>query len=309
MLSPSLDRVSLRNPVFISDLHLCSARPRTVAAFHALLRSLEQTGRPDLVILGDLFEFWAGDDTLAAAGAAAAAEDDAISARVAQQLKTYAQQGGRVFVMHGNRDLLLGTAFCEASGAQRLADPCIASFDGAALSLGTVMLSHGDAYCTLDLPYQAFRQQARNPQFQAMFLTRSLTERRAMLGQARKDRPPQTSWTSPPKPWRQPCVRRECRNSSTATRTARPGTTSRSTVRRHGAGYCPTGTWTPNRRVVVACMCRTAGWAPSTSVPDPPARRRQDGGRAAAPAVRQVCRANPGTRCRQVPRGDHGNGG
>ena len=187
VLSPSLDRVSLRNPVFISDLHLCSARPRTVAAFHALLRSLEQTGLPDLVILGDLFEFWAGDDTLAAAGAAAAAEDDAISARVAQQLKTYAQQGGRVFVMHGNRDLLLGTAFCEASGAQRLADPCIASFDGAALSLGTVMLSHGDAYCTLDLPYQAFRQQARNPQFQAMFLTRSLTERRAMLGQARKD--------------------------------------------------------------------------------------------------------------------------
>jgi UDP-2,3-diacylglucosamine hydrolase len=187
VLSSSLDRVALRDPVFISDLHLCSARPRSVAGFAALLRSLEQTNLPDLVILGDLFEFWVGDDTLAVAASESAAADDAMSADIAQKLRRYVQQGGRVYLMHGNRDLLLGSAFCEASGAQRLADPCIASFEGASQGLGTVMLSHGDAYCTLDLPYQAFRSQARNPQFQAMFLTRPLPERRAMLGQARKD--------------------------------------------------------------------------------------------------------------------------
>jgi UDP-2,3-diacylglucosamine hydrolase len=182
--SPALSTVTLRDPVFISDLHLCAARPRTVAGFHALLDGLAQTGLPDLVILGDLFEFWAGDDTLVPS--ATAQDDDAISIRAAAALRAYGERGGRVFVMHGNRDLLLGRAFCQASGAQRLQDPCVATFEGNAATLGMVLLSHGDAYCTLDTAYQAFRQQARQPQFQAMFLSRSLPERRAVLGQARQ---------------------------------------------------------------------------------------------------------------------------
>lgn len=181
--SPALKNVSLRDPVFISDLHLCAARPRTVAAFHALLDGLAQTGLPDLVILGDLFEFWPGDDTLAQAHFSEA--DDAVSARVAKALAAYVQRGGRVLIMHGNRDLLLGKDFCQASGAKRLHDPCLAYLEGEAANLGPVLLSHGDAYCTLDTAYQAFRQQARSPQFQAMFLARNLPERRALLGQAR----------------------------------------------------------------------------------------------------------------------------
>jgi UDP-2,3-diacylglucosamine hydrolase len=86
--------------------------------------------------------------------------------------------------MRGNRDVLLGEGFLAASGAQLLGDPCLAR-------LGTgntrdVVLAHGDAYCTLDTAYQAFRKQARDPKFQAGFLQHPLAQRRAMIGQGRE---------------------------------------------------------------------------------------------------------------------------
>jgi UDP-2,3-diacylglucosamine hydrolase len=104
---------------------------------------------------------------------------------VAQALRRLAEGGMPVYLMHGNRDLLLGVQFLQASGAQLLADPCVALV-GAGQGQGLeLLLSHGDAYCTLDLPYQAFRRQAREPMFQAAFLARPLEQRRALLGQAR----------------------------------------------------------------------------------------------------------------------------
>jgi UDP-2,3-diacylglucosamine hydrolase len=196
-LVPGLDRVDLRAPVFISDLHLCARRPLTRQRFLALLEEIAGKAA-ELVILGDLFEFWAGDDTLLAPagtgrpGASGPADegdeagraDDAVGREVAQALHRLGARGTAVYLMHGNRDLLLGGQFLQASGAQLLRDPAVARIGPGAAPL-TALLAHGDAYCTLDVPYQAFRRQARNAQFQAGFLARPLEERRQLIGQAR----------------------------------------------------------------------------------------------------------------------------
>lgn len=180
-LAQRVDRVALRAPVFISDLHLSTQRPDTVARFLAFLGALPPA-TAELVILGDLFEFWAGDDALGGSD-----PDDALGATVAQSLADLAGRGIAVYLMHGNRDLLLGEAFLARSRAQLLADPAVAMVGGAtgAGEPLALLLSHGDAWCTLDLPYQAFRRQARDAAFQAGFLHQPLAQRRALIGQAR----------------------------------------------------------------------------------------------------------------------------
>ena len=180
-----IDHLSLQGPVFISDLHLTAHRPRTLQRF---LDFIDQLAAPvkELVILGDLFEFWAGDDALDGADA-----DDAAGATVTQALAAVVDRGIAVYLMHGNRDLLLGGSFLARSRAQLLADPCLALLGGGSGDSAapgepvSVLLAHGDAYCTLDLPYQAFRRQARDPAFQAGFLRQPLAQRRALIGQAR----------------------------------------------------------------------------------------------------------------------------
>ncbi len=162
------DRIALVDPVFISDLHLNAAQPATRAAFARFCAEVAPAHK-ELVILGDLFEFWAGDD-----------DPDAVGAEVATALAALADRGVRVYLMHGNRDLLLGSAFCERARATLLADPTLAMIDGQG-----VLLSHGDAYCTLDTEYMAFRRKARKPLFQTVFLAKSLAERRKVIGAAR----------------------------------------------------------------------------------------------------------------------------
>jgi UDP-2,3-diacylglucosamine hydrolase len=176
----SIERLALQAPMFVSDLHLDSTRPRTVERFLGLLGRIDRQGG-ELLILGDLFEVWPGDDSL---------EQDPTHARIGRDiawaLRDLAAHGTQVFLMHGNRDLLLGEGFLRASGARLLADPCLALSVGTSAPAVPILLSHGDAYCTLDLPYQTFRRQARDAQFQAAFLARPLPERRVMLGQARQ---------------------------------------------------------------------------------------------------------------------------
>lgn len=171
-------QVDLRAPAFISDLHLCAQRPATLGRFLAWLDTLPGQAA-ELVILGDLFEYWAGDDTLDASAA-----DDGVGAAVADALAALGGRGVALYVMHGNRDLLLGGAFLARSGAQLLADPALARV-GSGAQAQTWLLAHGDAYCTRDLPYQAFRRQARDAAFQAGFLAQPLAQRRALIGQAR----------------------------------------------------------------------------------------------------------------------------
>jgi UDP-2,3-diacylglucosamine hydrolase len=167
-LAVQSDAVALTAPVFISDLHLNAAQPSTRAAFDRFVADIAPRFA-ELVILGDLFEYWAGDD-----------DADPLGGQVAAQLRSLAARGPRVYLMHGNRDLLLGRAFCEAAGATLLADPTVATINGE-----RVLLSHGDAWCTRDLPYMAFRAQARSPAFQQQFLAQPLAARTAFTGQAR----------------------------------------------------------------------------------------------------------------------------
>jgi UDP-2,3-diacylglucosamine hydrolase len=171
-LAAQADRISLSAPVFISDLHLNAAQPATLAAFSRFVRDVAPQFA-ELVILGDLFEFWAGDDGLGDVG-------DAVGREVAEALRSAADRGLRIFVMHGNRDLLLGRDFCAAAGATLLGDPTVATIGDE-----RVLLAHGDAWCTQDIEYMKFRAQARHPAFQAQFLGQPLAARRAFIGQAR----------------------------------------------------------------------------------------------------------------------------
>lgn len=168
-LAADIDAVVLRDPVFVSDLHLSEAQPATLARFLRFAREVAAT-HGELVILGDLFEYWAGDDDL----------ESGIGRPVADALRALAEQGVAVFVMHGNRDLLLGRGFAQAVRATLLADPTRAS-----LPDGAVLLAHGDTYCTRDADYQRFRAQVRDPDWQRGFLSQTLAERRAYIGAAR----------------------------------------------------------------------------------------------------------------------------
>jgi len=157
----------LLDPIVISDLHLTEHRPRTVERFLRFVRE-DATKHPELVVLGDLFEFWIGDDAGASAGPVIAVLAEA------------ARAGCRILLMHGNRDLLLGRDFARATGGRLLADPIAVDVAGI-----RTLLAHGDAWCTRDVPYQRFRAMVRQPAFQHEFLAKPVAERVAVARAAR----------------------------------------------------------------------------------------------------------------------------
>lgn len=152
---------------FISDLHLDPSRPRVSAALEDFLLAHYDCER--LYILGDLFEAWVGDD-----------DDSHLSLATAKMLRGFSAAGPELYIMVGNRDFLLGEAFCAAVGASLLPDPTVIDLYGT-----PVLLMHGDSLCTGDGEYQAFRRMARDPDWQAELLGRSLEERRALASQLR----------------------------------------------------------------------------------------------------------------------------
>ena len=165
--------------LLISDLHLHPGAPEVSEGF---LRWLE--ARADdceaLYILGDLFEAWIGDDLLDLVGVDPTGNAD-LATRVARALKQLADNGTTLYLMHGNRDFLLGSRFAEAAGATLLPDPSVVPLGGE-----PVLLMHGDSLCTRDDAYQAFRGQARDPQWQAQVLSMPLQERIALARQLRE---------------------------------------------------------------------------------------------------------------------------
>jgi UDP-2,3-diacylglucosamine hydrolase len=167
-----LPRVELRDPLFISDLHLNEGAPATLARFLRFCEA-EAAAHAELLILGDLFEYWIGDDALDDEG-------DAVSRTVAGALRALGEHGVRVYVMHGNRDLLLGAGFLRATGARLLADPAVASINGR-----EVLLAHGDAWCTQDAEYMRFRSMVRQEATQRQFLAGPRAARLAFMGAAR----------------------------------------------------------------------------------------------------------------------------
>lgn len=155
--------------LFVSDLHLTDSRPQANERFIAFV---ERTARAAdaLYVLGDLFEYWIGDDDLG----------EPFNAVMAGFFRSLTSGGVAVHVMHGNRDFLLGERFCAATGAALLDDPAV-------VPLGEpTLLMHGDTLCTDDLDYQAWRRTARSPEWQREFLSRPVEERRRVVGGLRE---------------------------------------------------------------------------------------------------------------------------
>ena len=156
--------------LFISDLHLTEERPEATERFIAFLEDKARAAEA-LYILGDFFEYWIGDDDLG----------EPFNAVVAGLLADLTRRGVPVYLMHGNRDFLIGERFCAATGARLLQDPVVQTIQGE-----KTLLVHGDTLCTDDLDYQAWRRKARDPAFQADFLAKPLPERRRAVGQMRE---------------------------------------------------------------------------------------------------------------------------
>lgn len=155
--------------LFISDLHLHPERPHLTRAFFHFLHTRAQ-GAQALYILGDFFDAWIGDD-----------DDTPLNAEVAAELKSLSNAGTRIFLMHGNRDFLLGETFAASAGAELLADGSVID-----LYSTPTLLMHGDSLCTGDKDYIAFRQQVRSPQWQQQILAQPLAARRALAAQLRE---------------------------------------------------------------------------------------------------------------------------
>lgn len=153
---------------FVSDLHLDAERPAVTELFLRFLRG-EARQAEALYILGDLFEAWVGDD-----------ETCEPAPEVRAALRELTQSGVPVYFMRGNRDFLVGPRFAEETGATLLPDPAVVSLHGE-----PTLLMHGDLLCTDDRAYQAFRNQVRDPHWQAQFLAQTLPTRQAFAQQAR----------------------------------------------------------------------------------------------------------------------------
>ena len=124
-----------------------------------------------LYILGDFFEYWAGDDDI----------DDPFNRSIIDAISALAATSVKVFLMHGNRDFLIGEKFCAASGVTLLRDPTLIDLNGT-----RTLLLHGDTLCTDDIEYQQFRRQVRDSKWQQNFLSQPLAQRKAIIEDLRR---------------------------------------------------------------------------------------------------------------------------
>jgi UDP-2,3-diacylglucosamine hydrolase len=156
--------------LFISDLHLQAEMPATTAAFLRFLKQHAMHAKR-LYLLGDIFEYWAGDDDLSSP----------FPQQIAEALRHVSDAGVELFWIAGNRDFLVSEAFAAATKATLLSDPHVFEFAGK-----RYVITHGDALCTDDITYQQFRAQVRQPVWQAGFLAKPLAERKAIILALRK---------------------------------------------------------------------------------------------------------------------------
>lgn len=166
--------------LFASDLHLDSEAPWAIDAFLAFLAGPARAADA-LYLLGDLFEVWVGDD-----------DDSPDNARTCAGLKALNDSGVAVYVIHGNRDFLLGEGFARRAGVKLLPDPVLVELYGV-----PTLLSHGDVFCTGDPAYQQLRSIVRRPGFQRRFLSLPLGSRRQLASAARAGSKAHTQRTVP----------------------------------------------------------------------------------------------------------------
>lgn len=157
--------------LFISDLHLQPAQPAITAAFHRFMEQQAPHAR-QLYLLGDIFEYWAGDDDL----------QDAYHQDIIGAIRKISDAGIAVYWIAGNRDFLAGDAFAAAAGLTLLPETWVAEIGGR-----RIVLLHGDAQCTGDVKYMAFRAQVRQPAWQQQFLAMPLAQRKAIIAGLREN--------------------------------------------------------------------------------------------------------------------------
>ncbi|EIK45187.1 UDP-2,3-diacylglucosamine hydrolase [Cellvibrio sp. BR] len=154
--------------LFISDLHLHESRPQITRAFFHFLHT-QAINAEALYILGDFFDAWIGDD-----------DDAELPQQVANELLALTRNGVTIYFMHGNRDFLLGDSYAKKSGMIIIPEGTVIDLYGTA-----TLLVHGDALCTDDKDYQAFRAMVRSAQWQQQVLAQPLAARRALAAQLR----------------------------------------------------------------------------------------------------------------------------
>jgi len=158
----------MKNTLFISDLHLDESRPHITRAFFQFLETTAKNAEA-LYILGDFFDAWIGDD-----------DDQPLVQEVAEKLATLTQTGTQVFLMHGNRDFLLGETFARRCNATLLTDERCINLYGV-----KTLLLHGDSLCTADTEYMQYRNLVRTRAWQDQVLALPLSTRRAMAIESR----------------------------------------------------------------------------------------------------------------------------
>jgi len=161
--------------LLISDLHLEEERPDISRAFLHFLETRACQAEA-LYILGDFFEVWIGDDAMTP-----------FQRSIAQALRSLSGSGTRIYLMHGNRDFMLGKSFCRAAGCTLLADPSVVELNGE-----RALLMHGDSLCTRDEGYMRLRRLLRNPF--SLFVLRNLplSTRRKLARKLRNESRTQT---------------------------------------------------------------------------------------------------------------------
>jgi UDP-2,3-diacylglucosamine hydrolase len=147
--------------LFISDLHLDENQPEIAAIFLRFMAT-EARQADALYILGDFFETWIGDDDLSD-----------FNRGIIASLRAATDAGLPIYIMHGNRDFLLGKRFLRATGCRLLPDEHVVTLAGV-----PTLLMHGDTLCTADTAYLKFRKRSHNWFMQKLFLLKSLTQRR-----------------------------------------------------------------------------------------------------------------------------------
>lgn len=159
----------MSHTLLVSDLHLAPERQALADLFVGFLTRTARLAE-SLYVLGDLFDYWVGDEDLS----------EPFNAAVIRAMADAGRAGCRVTLLHGNRDFLVSDACAAAMGARLLPDPTVADLYGI-----RTLLSHGDAYCTADEDYLAFRAQVREPTWQRDFLALPHAKRTQMARAAR----------------------------------------------------------------------------------------------------------------------------
>jgi UDP-2,3-diacylglucosamine hydrolase len=161
----------MTSTLFISDLHLSESHPLTTKQFLRFIQDVAPQAEA-LYILGDLFEYWAGDDDL----------DSPFHRLICGALASLSDRPTKLYIMHGNRDFLMDEALASACKATLLSDPILIELYGQ-----PTLLSHGDALCTDDSTYQQFRAMVRSSDWRSQFLSQPLKQRKTTIEQLRTE--------------------------------------------------------------------------------------------------------------------------